>query len=411
MSELNGNTPSEKLNQLLDGELSESQESQLFSELSLNDELRSEMRDLIAIKNTVRSDTEAFVPPVSATAAVFEKAGFNIPGAYFAGLKSVFVRYSWIPILLALLTGYTTFSIMSNNNNRDLAVIQNNLEQLQNKLIASQNNIAELSAENSQLKIAANKPPEIREVIKYVKVPVVSSKATVQDAITSNSSQKNDDAVVDNDVLTAFSASNFTNNADNVDRLSNLSYGYVPEYPSNEGLYSPVSNNIRINTETYYISLSGMLGATYPQVAAPTPNEISNFRISMLFLTSNDDMYIGMEAGREPFSQQFYNVDRDNKKYLYEQRPNVWWAGASLMSELGNKIDGLLGARPFGKILIGATELGPLGKVAAGLNWKSDAWGLGTFIGLEGSFMGYQNQGQWYLSQKLGIIYGMSIQF
>ena len=412
MNELNGNKASEKVTQLLDGELPASEESQLFSELSLNEELRSEFRDMVSIKNAIQNDTEAFVPPVSATAAVFQKAGYALPGAYFSGLKTMFVKYAWIPVLVAVLTGFTTFSVMKNRENSTLAAMSQKIETLQNQLLASDSKISDLTAENQRLEIAANKPSEIREVVKYVKVPVVTSRELIS---TAENETKNDEIInnnANNDNLTEFSLSTHQEEKNSrANLLQNENMTYNSGYGQLNPAYYPLDNKPNPKSEKYYMSFRGMAAAAYPQVDVDSPEEFSNFSISFLFLSPYEDTYIGVEAGREPFSQQFYNVDEDGKKYLYEQRPNVWWGGAGFVANFGRKIDALFDARPYGRLLLGASELGPLGKVSAGLSWKSDAWGLGAFLGLEGSLMGYQNQGQWYSSQKFGITYGMSIQF
>jgi len=52
MNDLNGETYSEKLSLMLDGELNPAQEVPLFAELASNDELRTEMREAISIKIT-----------------------------------------------------------------------------------------------------------------------------------------------------------------------------------------------------------------------------------------------------------------------------------------------------------------------------------------------------------------------
>jgi hypothetical protein len=102
MSNILGNTPSEMLHLFVDGELSSSQEHILFSELAGNDDLQSEMRELLSIRDSVQNDIEAFTPPVEATQGVFSRLGFTNPGnqpipaplPYSGGIMSNFVQES-----------------------------------------------------------------------------------------------------------------------------------------------------------------------------------------------------------------------------------------------------------------------------------------------------------------------------
>jgi predicted AAA+ superfamily ATPase len=68
---------SQLLNQLLDGELEQSSEAVLYSELANNNELRSEFRDLLKIKNSIKHDNEAFTTPLNTTTALFSSLGFS----------------------------------------------------------------------------------------------------------------------------------------------------------------------------------------------------------------------------------------------------------------------------------------------------------------------------------------------
>ncbi len=78
--EFNSNQ-SEMLHAYLDGEATSTEEHVLFSALAENEDLRNEMRDLLAIRNAVHGDKEAFAPPLAATAAIFAGLGFSNPAS------------------------------------------------------------------------------------------------------------------------------------------------------------------------------------------------------------------------------------------------------------------------------------------------------------------------------------------
>ncbi|MFW5701359.1 MAG: anti-sigma factor family protein, partial [Bacteroidota bacterium] len=59
------------IHEFVDGTLSPEHEEELFASLRSNDELRSELKQQMAIKSAVRSDTKAFTPSAASTMAIF----------------------------------------------------------------------------------------------------------------------------------------------------------------------------------------------------------------------------------------------------------------------------------------------------------------------------------------------------
>ena len=77
MNEYTANSSSEMLNLLFDGELDSTMETQLYASLLENEDLRTELRELITIREAVHKDTEAFALPAAATQNVFSKLGYG----------------------------------------------------------------------------------------------------------------------------------------------------------------------------------------------------------------------------------------------------------------------------------------------------------------------------------------------
>ncbi|MFP4527980.1 MAG: anti-sigma factor family protein [Candidatus Kapaibacterium sp.] len=67
------------IHEFVDGTLSPEHEEELFASLRSNDELRSELKQQMAIKSAVRSDTKAFTPSAASTMAIFGELGFTPP--------------------------------------------------------------------------------------------------------------------------------------------------------------------------------------------------------------------------------------------------------------------------------------------------------------------------------------------
>ncbi len=134
MKELNNLSHSEMLTLLMDGELPEAQETALFSAMADNDALRDELRELLAIRESVRQDTEAYTPPAESAGAVFSQLGLNHPaytgpaaaaGATAGTAISNLFRRAWAPAL-ALLIGVMGTSLILSDTNEELSQNQTN---------------------------------------------------------------------------------------------------------------------------------------------------------------------------------------------------------------------------------------------------------------------------------------------
>jgi hypothetical protein len=401
MNNLTGNNSSEMLHLLLDGELAQVQEVPLFSALAANENLRGEMKDLISIRNTVHRDDEAFVPPFAATAAVFQSTGFSLPmagtalsagtagGGFYGFLKSV-----WIPILVAGMSSLITYYIVSGNYNDQIASM---------KSVSQKSTVSNNSQSNAGFgeNLINNQAPAPKVIIKYVKVPTItSSESTVSKAEALPTVEPVDEKISSTSI-----------HYQNISPIRSNSMLSTPFRPTSSS-YEPMYATLNIHPKEYMFIVRGLTGVTMPSVNASTPagSGLTNISLGFYFLSPYSNIHIGVEGGQEPFSQNFVNTE-GSRKFRYEQRPNVVFGGVGAIGKLNSKIDFLYDAQPFGQLFIGGSELGPLGKMMAGLTWGSDSWGLNAFLALEGSFLAYQNQSIWYSSQKMGITYGFSVQF
>ena len=410
MNDLTGNTPSEMLHLLLDGELSTMQEVPLYSELASNDDLRSEMRDMLTIRNTVNRDDEAFTPPIAATMAVFSNAGFSAPivtgfaTAARTGFFSGLVKNLWLPVLLAGISALVTYYFTSESYNSQLAKIHNN---------NYPSVVSSAKPDNTPNTISS--VPKEKIVYKYIykSIPAEQNK---------NIELKNQDLSVNVADTKLFSE---TNNNENFFQQK-LKYSEITtndamsKFSLNTNHANFPSGKFAINNRflnsgkpgnDYTVTIRGLSGLTFPDVSTSPDgsNMLTNVGLGVYFLNLYKNLKIGFEAGNEPFTQSFINIE-NNKKWLKIQKPCLWWGGLGLWGGL-DKIDALYGAKPFAKVLISISEIGPLGKLVTGFEWAPEYSGIGMFCGLEGSYLAYQNQHIWYNSQKLGLTYGLSIHF
>jgi len=116
----------------------------------------------------------------------------------------------------------------------------------------------------------------------------------------------------------------------------------------------------------------------------------------------------GFEVGQENFPQEFTRTlwGEDLK---YKQNPLLLWYGASYKYSMHNIfIPEIL--YPYIQVFGGATTVGPIGRVQIGLNYKPDSK-VTLNLGVEALSLWYNVQGTVYDSKKLGLTYGLSINY
>ena len=111
----------------------------------------------------------------------------------------------------------------------------------------------------------------------------------------------------------------------------------------------------------------------------------------------------GIEVGQE--SLQMYIAEGSAQERT--RNPNLWWVGAGYRYAL-EPIEVLGGVQPFAQGFLGATRLGPMGKLMLGGSIRPDRR-VSFSLGLEGSMLMYQLYGQWLTTEKLGMTYAVSL--
>jgi hypothetical protein len=164
------------------------------------------------------------------------------------------------------------------------------------------------------------------------------------------------------------------------------------------------------DTRRIAISARGIQSTSFPSIEQ-SPGSSPWFKdmgIGVSYALS-DDKSIGLEAGQESFAQE-YTGQENGRTVHYKQRPLLFWAGVAYQQSLetiriGNQIV------PFFKVAVGATQVGPIGRLTAGLLYHADS--RTTFsLGMEGAWLPYPFQGAWFIgSRNLGATYGVSLLF
>lgn len=93
----------------------------------------------------------------------------------------------------------------------------------------------------------------------------------------------------------------------------------------------------------------------------------------------------------------------------YRLQPRTSWFGVAYQFR-ADPIDRLGLIRPYVQTMVGATQIGPIGKGAVGISWTPDSR-VSFNLGLEGTAILYRNNNGWYTSRKLGVSYSAQVNF
>ncbi|MDD3125743.1 MAG: hypothetical protein PHV24_08000, partial [Candidatus Kapabacteria bacterium] len=135
----------------------------------------------------------------------------------------------------------------------------------------------------------------------------------------------------------------------------------------------------------------------------------NSFAVGVYTPISGSNLQIGLEVGREEFSKKYF--DRyDAHQELYTGALRTFW-GAVAVKYISDQTQFLgLNLQPYASVMLGAGEIGPMGRFSAGVT-KSISGSTSAFFGIEGSTMLYNNKYSWYGSNKLGLTFGLNYSF
>jgi hypothetical protein len=439
MKEYTNMTPSELLTLLLDGELDSSQEATLFAELAKNTELQDELREMLAIRQSVQHDFEAFSPPPDAAQGVFDRVGLDNPSAVPAGATAgaesgffgILRKRWWASAIGLLLITFVGYNLLDSENNTTIAADKSKPSKskatrasekvpfVSSMAVAPQKSNAEENTAQPNNTSPANNS----------NISVVSGLAQTgttwgdpDDEKTNEATPaQNDKASPQNSQnIIAFNTISASANAEGPVFMPSQYFGagrgdfsgcdrHPPEY-------SPMLSAITPE-KTYGISLyyNGLYSISEAELNLDEGNSpfVSEFNAG-IFLDATTNFKLGFEIGYESFGH-IYTSDALAQNETYDQKPLIFCLGVGARHEM-SYLD-FHGARPFIHASYASTELGHLGRCMVGLEYiipQRLFFGgkLGISAGYEGSMLLYETRdSKWLTAGKNGLIIGGSIHF
>lgn len=397
----------------MDGELDSTMQPQLFAELASSDELRNEMSEMIAIRNSVQNDAEAFAVPPESLGTICGRVGITPPVplpinhlAGGSGIAAWFARYWWAPVAAAIIAVIATSFFMDEYYTEKIDDITKDYA-----FVSAYDNIDVLKPATKDNSYYRNfQSPRVIEKTKIVYVnknvyavncPPVPQASKTTDNIEQMNDRTNQNYFIENETRPyAFSSnSGFTNNRSELTSLP----GIQPKWDISKGI--PKSSGTK-----YSLYLRGLSAKSFPETDMLSTSDpiFTNLSIGT-YISRSNNVQFGFEIGQEAYSQVFDNIE-NGVAYQYMQNPVIFWGALGALVRT-NKLQYLGGAQPYAQLLIGGTQLGPLGKLITGIQLNSQEMGIGIILGFEGSTLFYTNQKNWYSSQKIGFTFGTSIFF
>ncbi len=436
MNLMENNTNEDLLNGFIDGELDYHQEETLFERLSLDGELRAELHDTRLFRSTAQAYALTLIPPASLTKDTFNKIGFiyppiQLPVSEFSTILSgtgAFLRRFWLSVLFFfLILGSASIFFISHNN--DIAstagpVVREDLQSGKNNMQggsyanSTQNNPSSSSS-------SVEKSPSSKNISSSNGSSAAVKSPSPENAGASQHTQRirnrptadvNHELPKQTNAITEQSSPAQLRSQD----LMDISVASIPTSQSIPVLADP--SEISVNQ----ILIRPMFGFILP------PNFMAEYRafsgrsnpaatiqsgsdpwfqsmMAAVYYSPWENHWFGIAFGQEPFAQHFSGTD-NNISVRYEQNLMSGWIAASYQYRfaafhLGGVIE------PFITASAGSTfQWWPLLRGTVGISYRPIR-NISFIIGADGSLLAYPFQSTWFTTNKIGMTYGISLQF
>jgi hypothetical protein len=439
---------SKLIHDYLDGQLANSEEGTLFSELAQDEHLRQEFNQQVNIHTIARTDMGSITTPAVATNAIFSTLGFKIPSSDYVGnggaggsaigsfgrrMSDGFRNYipnivtaSIAAVATALLflllfdgymsdrtSGYTDYPIVSSSEiSRTGAYYGKDI--MANAAIAIPNY-------DEAKTVAVNDNAYLKES-EFWKKQYFALVNSIKDDLSRMLASREDNTKPNKDMVYANSTIAPANHFDNSFAFNTFERE-IPEKFRQE-IYAPsiYENAMQIdgkmNKSDLHIEFRNLQGASLVNIDGVKSSEdllITNMALAISY-NIGDNYFIGIEIGNERFAQEFQEVTPyqtykpHTKPYAYM----VWWLLRKEIPEWGFNGAIYPYAQAFfgGAIANGSSEfyehLGPLGKAQIGFHWQASS-NVSFNLGAEASWLLYQFQNNIYNTGKIGVTYGVNV--
>ena len=406
---------SELLYDFVDGTTDVTQEQTLFAALASHEDLRADLKQLLAMKTAVQNDSKAFNPPAESTLALFSTLGFAAPPMVSPSVAKASFASRAIKAISGASTAIATGLIMSSITALSMYLLMNNHAEKSMVKTAEKSSVAPSTLAGINSSANTNTATETirtvtlppKEIIKYVYVNVPaaqSSMAAIPPSVARSESEPADEStenstppIMTTDVRTLALSQSIPN--------SNSGWKQV-DYDA-ELMPSPIDKTPASNISRWTLELRRIDTRSYVEQTfiSKTP-AINNLAFSALY-SLNSRLSVGLEVAQEQAFQKFTTTDDVGRQVITEQHPTIHSVAGILRYtpiQLGK-------FQPLFQASIGGYEFRSFGRGLIGVQYFPETY-LSFVIGAEANLQRYDNgQGINYSTSKYGLSYGMSFHF
>jgi hypothetical protein len=168
-----------------------------------------------------------------------------------------------------------------------------------------------------------------------------------------------------------------------------------------------VSNVEPIKYPQFWMQFRGMSSLQSPEYSGIREQMgiLDNSRVTFAW-SLGEHFSVGLEAGREPFVLNYQGIKED-RLFVFNQYSPMLTGGLFLQGRT-SALEYLGNSRFYAQAVAGGTEIGVLGRLGLGIAYPISNH-ISLQLGLEQSYMQFQFQGNAFNSQKLDLLYGISI--
>ncbi|PKL80872.1 MAG: hypothetical protein CVV25_02845 [Ignavibacteriae bacterium HGW-Ignavibacteriae-4] len=424
----------EKINSFVEGELDASQEQELFNEMATNEVMRGEFKNLLAISAAVKNNRNAFTKNKKSKKAVFAMLGLSIPvadavtGGVVTTAAGAAVGYGFKSLLATgVLSAVVTAVILWGMGTSDTNEIRNvNTAHFSPRLVVE---IPRETPMVSSKEVIVYKEDKKYKAM-YERAMIVNNslqqqisgfaaKTEEKDAIISRQSAEISTLKYEVRTLQGNLTMNNANYQDLNQKQKESEKLYSELGATNLQLKEQISSmKIDNNIEPMLLQLkNGASSWSAEWKGSQTFNtnsyelnktDLSQFNNNSLSIIYNfeNGFSVGSELRQETFLLEFNGKDVNDINFLYRQEPNF-----TTLSFLGRyTYDMSATIDPFAQFTVGGNKIGVVGRLMGGFMY-SPYQNLNMILGLEYNNMSFQYQGVRFNSDKIGINYGISVQF
>lgn len=377
------------INDFIDGELEPSHESDLFLELSSNEELRQKLKNSIALKSTLAKNRSAFAPSLSQTSQLFGKLGF--PDVFPISEKQPTDK-KWVLNFARPLPFLILGAII-------MLLLYPYLFQQEPEIIVKSDNSKHIYDLINQI------PP----------VPILKEHKDEEAKVRTflNNARRNNESK-------SYTAIEELQNI-NMDKTEpeNIEFGkivskstYALDIENRQTHFTqmqplitpkPITNkDSKLSIELLY---SQPFYTTEPTIT-PSKNALFNNNIAKLYYSISDELALGIEVRQENFYQVFEGMDEFGIINTYRQQPNFSTFGVFARY----KIIDFNNIAPYVELNVGGNNAGLVYRGNTGIIFSPYS-NFNIILSLEYSNLRFMHQQNWFNSDKFGINYGIGIKF